>query len=30
MITLTIRKPIVFVAILMIAAGVLAACSSGG
>jgi hypothetical protein len=30
MITLTIRKPIVFVTILMIAAGVLAACSSSG
>ena len=30
MITLTIRKPIVFFAILMIAAGVLAACSSAG
>jgi hypothetical protein len=30
MITLTIRKPIVFVAILMIAAVVLAACSSAG
>ena len=30
MIKLTIRKPIVFVAVLMIAAGVLAACSSAG